>query len=112
MTKEEYEQKHYEAWCEYTDMLHRNLDARYVFDKIFDRAFALGKQAKDSDTSLWQRLTDDEKREIQCRYHTNECVLRDHKKRTGDKAQSKAVARIKLLENLFGEENLKKQNNG
>lgn len=72
----------------------------------------LGKQEKDAGTSLWQRLTNDEKREIQCRYHTNECVLRDHKKRTGDKAQSKAVARMKLLENLFGEENLKKQNNG
>lgn len=73
---------------------------------------ALGKQEKDAGTSLWQRLTNDEKREIQCRYHTNECVLRDHKKRTGDKAQSKAVARMKLLENLFGEENLKNQNNG
>lgn len=70
--------------------------------------FALGKQEKDAeDGSLWSRLTDDEKREMQCRYHTNECVLRDHKKRTGDKAQSKAVARMKLLENLFGKDNLK-----
>lgn len=70
--------------------------------------FALGKQEKDAeDGSLWSRLTDDEKREMQCRYHTNECVLRDHKKRTGDKAQSKAVARMKLLENLFGKHNLK-----
>ena len=70
--------------------------------------YALGKQEKDAqDGSLWSRLTDDEKREMQCRYHTNECVLRDRKKRTGDKAQSKAVARMKLLENLFGKENLK-----
>lgn len=72
--------------------------------------FALGKQEKDAeDGSLWSRLTDDEKREMQCRYHTNECVLRDHRKRTGDKAQSKAVARMKLLENLFGKENLKNE---
>lgn len=70
----------------------------------------LGKQEKDADTLLWSRLTEDEKREMQCRYHTNECVLRDHKKRTGDKAQSKAVARMKLLENLFGKDNLKVDN--
>ena len=70
--------------------------------------FALGKQAKDAENgSLWSRLTDEEKREMQCRYHTNECVLRDHKKRTGDKAQSKAVTRMRLLENLFGKGNLK-----
>lgn len=31
----------------------------------------------------------------------------EQKKRTGDKAQSKAVARMKLLENLFGKHNLK-----
>lgn len=69
---------------------------------------ALGKQEKEAESiSLWERLTDDEKREMQCRYHTNECVLRDHKMRTGDKAQSKAVARMKLLENLFGKDNLK-----
>lgn len=70
--------------------------------------FALGRQEKDAEVvSLWSRLTDNEKREMQCRYHTNECVLRDHKKRTGDKAQSKAVTRMRLLENLFGKENLK-----
>lgn len=69
-----------------------------------------GKQEKDADTSLWSRLTEDEKRKMQCRYHTNECVLRDHRKRTGDKAQSKAVARMKLLESLFGKENLKSEN--
>jgi len=69
------------------------------------------KQEKDADTSLWNRLTDEEKREMQCRYHTNECVLSDHKKRTGDKAQSKDVARMKLLENLFGKENLKINDN-
>ena len=71
----------------------------------------LGKQQKDTDDcSLWSRLTDDEKREMQCRYHTNECVLRDHRKRTGYNAQSKAVARMKLLEDLFGKENLKVEN--
>lgn len=69
--------------------------------------FALVKQEKEAEySSLWSRLTDEEKREMQCRYHTNKCVLRDHKKRTGDKAQSKAVARMKLLENLFGKDNL------
>lgn len=69
------------------------------------------KQETDAESSpLWERLTEDEKREMQCRYHTNECVLSDHKKRTGDKAQSKAVARMKLLENLFGKENLKSEN--
>lgn len=84
-----------------------------IYDYAFDRAYALGMQEKDAeDGSLWSRLTDDEKRELQCRYHTNECVLRDHKKRTGDKAQSKAVARMKLLENLFGIENIKTHNNG
>lgn len=85
-----------------------------VRDAFVDGAnFTFGKQEKDAeDGSLWSRLTDDEKREMQCRYHTNECVLRDHKKRTGDKAQPKAVARMKLLENLFGKENLKTRNNG
>lgn len=79
-----------------------------AFKWVFKRAYALGKQEKDAeDGSLWSRLTDDEKREMQCRYHTNECVLHDHRKRTGDKAQSKAVARMKLLENLFGKDNLK-----
>lgn len=78
------------------------------FNYAFDRAYALCKQEKEAESSLlWERLTYDEKREMQCRYHTNECVLRDHKKRTGDKAQSKAVARMKLLENLFGKHNLK-----
>lgn len=73
--------------------------------------FTLGKQEKEAEEgSLWSRLTDEEKREMQCRYHTNECVLRDHRKRTGDKAQSKAVARMKLLESLFGKENLKVEN--
>lgn len=87
-----------------------------AFYSAFDRAYALGKQFGNTeqlnaeDGSLWSRLTDDEKREMQCRYHTNECVLRDHKMRTGDKAQSKAVARMKLLENLFGKDNLKVDN--
>lgn len=116
MTTEEYEQKR-ECWEQYK---RENLDgevqwqpiSRYdVFCAAFDLAYELGKQEKDAeDGSLWSRLTDDEKREMQCRYHTNECVLRDHKKRTGDKAQSKAVARMKLLENLFGKDNLKVEN--
>ena len=114
MNNQDYEQKKRECWEEYK---RTNLDgevqwqpvSRYdVFNFAFDRAFALGKQEKEAESSsLWERLTDDEKREMQCRYHTNECVLRDHKKRTGDKAQSKAVARMKLLENLFGKNNLK-----
>lgn len=113
MNNQEYEQKRAECWEEYK---RENLDgevqwqpvSRYdVFCAAFDRAYALGKQEKDTENgSLWSRLTHDEKREMQCRYHVNECVLRDHKKLTGDKAQSKAVARMKLLENLFGKENL------
>lgn len=76
--------------------------------KAVEFGISLSKQEKDEEVvSLWSRLTDNEKHEMQCRYHTNECVLRDHKKRTGDKAQSKAVTRMRLLENLFGKENLK-----
>lgn len=44
MTQTEYEQKRAELWYEYTAMLRRNCATRYVFDKIFDRAYALGKQ--------------------------------------------------------------------
>lgn len=46
MTNQEYEQKRSELWYEYTAMLRRNCASRYVFDQIFDRAFALGKQEK------------------------------------------------------------------
>lgn len=97
----------------YGEMTHRRvamLFDSYDIEQAYEDGanFALGKQEKDAEVgSLWSRLTDNEKREIQCRYHTNECVLRDHKKRTGDKAQSKAVTRMRLLENLFGKENLK-----
>lgn len=116
MTDKEYKQKKHECWEEYkrTDLdgeVQWQPVSRYdVFCAAFNRAYALGKQEKDADTLLWSRLTEDEKREMQCRYHTNECVLRDHRKRTGDKAQSKAVARMKLLENLFGKDNLKVDN--
>lgn len=163
MNNKEYEQKKRECWEKVKFALHTPNTDRPVFDFIFDRAYALGKQTeiisqeeiekawqdyaeeiglpeslnyatrsmieiaikqafksganfslgkqeKDADTSLWNRLTDEEKREMQCRYHTNECVLHDHRMRTGDKAQSKAVARMKLLENLFGKENLKSEN--
>lgn len=43
MTTEEYEQKKRECWGEYVNLLNHNSAARYVFDKIFDRAYALGK---------------------------------------------------------------------
>lgn len=114
MTQQEYEQQRRECWEEFigTDGFPTET-MRQCFNFAFDRAYALGKQEKDAeDGSLWSRLTDEEKREMQCRYHTNECVLRDHRKRTGDKAQSKAVARMKLLETLFGKENLKNHSNG
>ena len=60
MTQTEYEQKRAELWYEYTAMLRRNCATRYVFDKIFDRAYALGKQEikqetkqeKDADTVI------------------------------------------------------------
>lgn len=112
MNNQDYEQKKRACWIEYCkeEGIDKEVHIGIIdtFNTIFDRAYALGKQEKDAeDGSLWSRLTDDEKREMQCRYHTNECVLRDHKKRTGDKAQSKAVARMKLLENLFGKDNLK-----
>lgn len=111
MTDKEYEQEKHECWLDtanFCGFSTRDDIKHSAFDAAFDCAYALGKKEKDAqDGSLWSRLTDDEKRGMRCRYHTNECVLRDHKKRTGDKAQSKAVARIKLLENLFGKENLK-----
>lgn len=107
MGNKDYEQKKKKCWEEYLAFNDEEY-SKSAFSYAFDRAYALGKQEKDAeDGSLWSRLTDNEKREMQCRYHTNECVLRDHKKRTGDKAQSKAVARMKLLENLFGKENFK-----
>lgn len=52
MTQQEYEQKRAELWYEYTAMLRRNCASRYVFDKIFDRAYDLGKQEKDADTVI------------------------------------------------------------
>lgn len=111
MIQEEYETRKRECWEEFCDehlFDPHNIVTQGIFGYAFDRAYALCKQEKEAESSsLWERLTYDEKREMQCRYHTNECVLRDHKKRTGDKAQSKAVARMKLLENLFGKHNLK-----
>lgn len=116
MTQTEYEQKEQKKLELYREIMEQDPTIRLsiaYFEAIFDRAYALGKQENDTeDGSLWSRLTDEEKREMQCRYHTNKCVLRDHRKRTGDKAQSKAVARMKLLENLFGKENLKNHSNG
>lgn len=53
---------------------------------------------------LAQRLSEEERRELRCRYLTNQCVIRDHRKRTGDKAQTRAIARMKLLESIFGKE--------
>lgn len=119
MTQEEYEKAKTACWDEFWDEISGAIAftsgapermKEHIYD-TFDRAYALGKQEKDADASLWGRLTDDEKREMRCRYHTNECVLTDHRKRTGDKAQSKATARMKLLENLFGKENLKERSN-
>lgn len=52
MTQQEYEQKRAELWYEYTAMLRSNCATRYVFDKIFDRAYSLGKQEKDADTVI------------------------------------------------------------
>lgn len=49
MTTEEYEQKKRECWGEYVNLLNHNSAARYVFDKIFDRAYALGKQFGNSE---------------------------------------------------------------
>ncbi len=110
MTQTEYDKAKEECWI----AVKKELDLHYwggptldIVSSTFDRAYVLGKQEKEVEYgSLWSRLTDEEKREMQCHYHTNKCVLRDHKKRTGDKAQSKAVARMKLLENLFGKDNL------
>ena len=51
MTQKEYNQKKQECWEEYVNLLNHNSVARYVFNKIFDRAYALGKQAKDAERS-------------------------------------------------------------
>lgn len=53
-------------------------------------------------------LSEEQREAIRGHYHTNECVIRDHKKRTGDKAQTRAVARIRLFEHLFGKGFFKK----
>lgn len=50
MNNQNYEQKRAELWYEYTAMLRRNCASRYVFDKIFDRAYALGKEKEDATT--------------------------------------------------------------
>lgn len=49
MNNQEYEQKKRECWGEYVNLLNHNSAARYVFDKIFDRAYALGKQFGNSE---------------------------------------------------------------
>lgn len=54
MANKDYEQKRNELWYEYTAMLRRNCASRYVFDKIFDRAYALGKQEKDAEDTVIQ----------------------------------------------------------
>lgn len=67
----------------------------------------IGTQEKDAEgTSLWERLTDREKHNLRRHYHRDECVVRDHKKLTGDKAQTRATTRMRLLENLFGKDNI------
>lgn len=54
MTDKEYKQKRNKLWYEYTAMLRRNCSARYVFDQIFDCAYALGKQEKDAEDTVIQ----------------------------------------------------------
>ena len=49
MNNQEYEQQRRKCWEEYVNLLNHNSAARYVFDKIFDRAYALGKQEKDAE---------------------------------------------------------------
>ncbi len=46
MTQIDYDQQKRECWEEYVNLLNHNSAARYVFDKIFDRAYALGKQTE------------------------------------------------------------------
>lgn len=46
MTQTEYEQKKRECWEEYVNLLNNNSATRYMFDKVFDRAYALGKQTE------------------------------------------------------------------
>ncbi len=48
MKQTEYDQKKRECWEEYVNMLNCQYATKYVFDKIFDRAYALGKQDKDA----------------------------------------------------------------
>lgn len=65
MTQEEYEQKKRECWKEYFKHVVCGTDSHeYWFNKIFDCAYALGKQEKDAeDTSLLERHTDTSSKE-------------------------------------------------
>ncbi len=56
-------------------------------------------------------LTEEQKHLLRSHYKTNKCVIADHRKRTGDKAQTRATARIKLYEFIFGEDFFKGENN-
>ena len=73
MTQQEYEQKRRECWEEYVNMLNINTATRYVFDKIFDRAYALGKQEKDADTVIVGWVAIDEAYG-QCFLHTEKPI--------------------------------------
>ncbi len=73
MTQIEYEHKRNELWYEYTAMLRRNCASRYVFDKIFDRAYALGKQEKEADTVIQGWVAIDEAYG-QCFLHTEKPI--------------------------------------
>lgn len=55
-------------------------------------------------SDLADRLNSEEKKRIRCWHKTDTNTIRDHRTRTGDKAQTRATARIKLLERLFGAE--------
>lgn len=50
MDNQEYEQKKRECWEKVKFALHSPNTDRQVFNFIFDRAYALGKQEKDADT--------------------------------------------------------------
>ena len=97
MNNQEYEHKKRECWKVYVDMLNRNCATRYMFDKIFDRAYALGKQEKDSEGE--DELLAVTRSKVQELYKCF-CTERDNEEK-GSLNKFSLSARIAMLEELF-----------
>lgn len=96
MNNQEYEQQRRKCWEEYVNLLNHNSAARYVFDKIFDRAYALGKQEKDAEGEEMLTVSAITVREM---YAANERIKTD----APDKELGRTSAHINhVLRCLFG----------